>query len=67
MLSLDVVLVHNVTVSRDRSDNYFLFHHTFVPSASYRDYLGDMHFVTTIDRLTRKISFVCMGDCMNSS
>ena len=50
--------MHNVTISRDRSDHYFLFHHTFVPSTSYKDYLGDMHFITTIDRLTRKTTFV---------
>ena len=66
-MSVDVVLVHNVTISRDRSDHYFLFHHTFVPSTSYKDYLGDMHFITTIDRLTRKTTFVRTDHSLNSS
>lgn len=59
--------MHNVTISRDRLDHYFLFHHTFVPSASYKDYLGDMHFITTIDRLTRKTTFVRTDHSLNSS
>ena len=47
-----------MTISRDRGDHFYLFHHTFVPSGTHTDYLGSIAFTTHIDRLTQQPRFV---------
>lgn len=58
IVPLDRLLLHNVTISRDRGDHFYLFHHTFVPSGTHTDYLGSVSFFTHIDRLTQQPRFV---------
>lgn len=55
---LDNLITHNITISLDRQKHYYLYHHSFVPSA--REYFGSMHFYQTVDRLTRQTVMVGM-------
>lgn len=45
---LDHLLIHNVTVSRDREDHYYLFHHSFIPS-------GRLTEITLITRNSQRV------------
>ena len=54
----DLLLHHNITISRDRKGHHYLFHHSFVPGSSVRQYLGDVSFVSSISRLSGMMSLV---------
>lgn len=56
---IDVLLTHNITVSKDREGHYYLFHHSFVPSRNALDYFGQLHFFQTLNRLTQHTVLVC--------
>lgn len=51
-LHLDISLVHNVTISRNREQEYYLFHHTYMPSGNHKEYLGELSFYSHINRMT---------------
>lgn len=56
---LDRSLVHNITISRNRDNQYYLFHHTYVPSGNHKDYLGELSFYSHINRMTGQTVLVC--------
>lgn len=58
ILLSDLLLHHNITISRDRRGHHYLFHHSFVPGSSVRQYLGDISFVSSISRLSGMMSLV---------
>ena len=58
ILLSDLLLHHNITISRDRTGHHYLFHHSFVPGSSVRQYLGDISFVSSISRLSGMMSLV---------
>ena len=42
----------------NRNNQYYLFHHSFVPSRTVYQYSGNLHFYQTIDRLSRQTMIV---------